>query len=324
MSNTDKIKWNITLQRLQKFMGAMNYVMCCNQETEREKCLASLLEKSLIDKNIYKYIKEVYSVQCDIKFSLDKVKSNKEFGKFGTSQPINISTNNKVNNTKPYKKITLLDIDTIFDRAEREYKIQRVIDLADVSKFANYRATLDQLERFVPGAILKYIQEYGYEDICDFFVELIEDDTYGYKIVFTRASNHIEEHRVKVIDFFALVSIKPSDKVVRMIMDDIKEGYYEVKIMNKRYSNAAECQRIEQQKTDELKQYGNEKLYYMFKVVFGLKDILGSVYEYMRVSNRRCPQGIADNTDITGRVHRTSGGLGVRRDYDHDIDRFKF
>lgn len=82
MKNTNAVKWDITLVRLDKFTRAMNYMICCKTPQQRRDCLNQLKDSEAIDSTVYNYIAEIYGLKEIPKKKLDDFKTS-EFGRFG-------------------------------------------------------------------------------------------------------------------------------------------------------------------------------------------------------------------------------------------------
>lgn len=63
MQNTDAIKWETTLSRLNMFIGAMNYMQSCRGSKDKVKCLRVLLKSQKINRTVYDYITELYDLK---------------------------------------------------------------------------------------------------------------------------------------------------------------------------------------------------------------------------------------------------------------------
>ena len=92
MKNTNAVKWDITIARLDKFTKAMNYMICCKTPQQRRDCLNQLKDSEAIDSTVYNYIAEIYGLKEIPKKKLDDFKTS-EFGRFGQ-----FSTDTKLKN----------------------------------------------------------------------------------------------------------------------------------------------------------------------------------------------------------------------------------
>ena len=92
MKNTNAVKWDITIARLDKFTRAMNYMICCKTPQQRRDCLNQLKDSEAIDSTVYSYIAEIYGLKEIPKKKLDDFKTS-EFGRFGQ-----FSTDTKLKN----------------------------------------------------------------------------------------------------------------------------------------------------------------------------------------------------------------------------------
>lgn len=94
MKNTNAVKWDITIARLDKFTRAMNYMICCKTPQQRRDCLNQLKDSEAIDSTVYSYIAEIYGLKEIPKKKLDDFKTS-EFGRFGQ-----FSANTKLKNNR--------------------------------------------------------------------------------------------------------------------------------------------------------------------------------------------------------------------------------
>ena len=97
MKNTNAVKWDITIARLDKFTRAMNYMICCKTPQQRRDCLNQLKDSEAIDSTVYSYIAEIYGLKEIPKKKLDDFKTS-EFGRFGQ-----FSTDTKLKNNRNSK-----------------------------------------------------------------------------------------------------------------------------------------------------------------------------------------------------------------------------
>lgn len=97
MKNTNAVKWDITIARLDKFTRAMNYMICCKTPQQRRDCLNQLKDSEAIDSTVYNYIAEIYGLKEIPKKKLDDFKTS-EFGRFGQ-----FSTDTKLKNNRDSK-----------------------------------------------------------------------------------------------------------------------------------------------------------------------------------------------------------------------------
>lgn len=97
MKNTNAVKWDITIARLDKFTRAMNYMICCKTPQQRRDCLNQLKDSEAIDSTVYNYIAEIYGLKEIPKKKLDDFKTS-EFGRFGQ-----FSTDTKLKNNRSSK-----------------------------------------------------------------------------------------------------------------------------------------------------------------------------------------------------------------------------
>lgn len=99
MKNTNAVKWDITIARLDKFTKAMNYMICCKTHQQRRDCLNQLKDSEAIDSTVYNYIAEIYGLKEIPKKKLDDFKTS-EFGRFGQ-----FSTDTKLKNDRNSKYV---------------------------------------------------------------------------------------------------------------------------------------------------------------------------------------------------------------------------
>lgn len=134
MQNTENVKWSITMPRLQKFIEAMNYMISCDVDNQRARCLLKLMQAGKVDNTLADLIDEMYDGKLLGKnFNLESIKSNK-FGTFGL-----IGNNNKKTN---YKKPVNIDKGIAIDIVLQS-KLAAVKSSKDVlSEIAN---TLDSI-----------------------------------------------------------------------------------------------------------------------------------------------------------------------------------
>lgn len=139
MKNTNAVKWDITIARLDKFTRAMNYMICCKTPQQRRDCLNQLKDSEAIDSTVYSYIAEIYGLKEIPKKKLDDFKTS-EFGRFGQ-----FSTDTKIKNNRKSKydaeaeddkKIKLTDSETVIrqkidSNSKAKKPIKKVADTAD-------------------------------------------------------------------------------------------------------------------------------------------------------------------------------------------------
>lgn len=87
MRNTDHLKWDISLNRLERFVKAMNYIICCKDNEARCQCLDQMLSNKVIDKAVYDYVAEIYDIRKKSETSYESFK-NSNYGSFGTMSEI--------------------------------------------------------------------------------------------------------------------------------------------------------------------------------------------------------------------------------------------
>lgn len=116
MKNTNAVKWDITIARLDKFTKAMNYMICCKTPQQRRDCLNQLKDSEAIDSAVYNYIAEIYGLKEIPKKKLDDFKTS-EFGRFGQFSTDTKLKNNRISKyveeAEDYKKIKLNDSEAV-------------------------------------------------------------------------------------------------------------------------------------------------------------------------------------------------------------------
>lgn len=116
MKNTNAVKWDITIVRLDKFTRAMNYMICCKTPQQRRECLNQLKDSEAIDSTVYNYIAEIYGLKEIPKKKLDDFKTSEfgRFGQFSTDTKLKNSRNSKyVEEAEDDKKIKLNDSEAV-------------------------------------------------------------------------------------------------------------------------------------------------------------------------------------------------------------------
>lgn len=83
MQNTDAIKWDATLDRLDMFISAMNYIEAYKTKKDKVKCLRYLLKNQKINRAVYDYVTEVHNLKAaerNLRFEdmpVDDIEDNK-------------------------------------------------------------------------------------------------------------------------------------------------------------------------------------------------------------------------------------------------------
>lgn len=116
MKNTNAVKWDITIVRLDKFIRAMNYMICCKTPQQRRDCLNQLKDSEAIDSTVYSYIAEIYGFKEIPKKKLDDFKTSEfgRFGQFSTDAKLKNNRNSKyVAEAEDDKKIKLTDSEAV-------------------------------------------------------------------------------------------------------------------------------------------------------------------------------------------------------------------
>lgn len=108
MKNTNSLKWEISLNRLKIFTDAMNYMICCKDESSRCECLEQLMNSEKIDDTVYKYIAELYNIHKNSRHRPEDFK-NSNYGKFGTMQRTSQSVQKTENSCNECKEQKVLD-----------------------------------------------------------------------------------------------------------------------------------------------------------------------------------------------------------------------
>ena len=121
MKNTNAVKWDITIVRLDKFTRAMNYMICCKTPQQRRDCLNQLKDSEAIDSTVYSYIAEIYGLKEIPKKKLDDFKTS-EFGRFGQ-----FSTDTKLKNNRNSKYAAEADDDKKIKFTDSEAVIKEKI-----------------------------------------------------------------------------------------------------------------------------------------------------------------------------------------------------
>ena len=121
MKNTNAVKWDITIVRLDKFTRAMNYMICCKTPQQRRDCLNQLKDSEAIDSTVYNYIAEIYGLKEIPKKKLDDFKTS-EFGRFGQ-----FSTDTKLKNNRNSKYAAEADDDKKIKFTDSEAVIKEKI-----------------------------------------------------------------------------------------------------------------------------------------------------------------------------------------------------
>lgn len=121
MKNTNAVKWDITIARLDKFTRAMNYMICCKTPQQRRDCLNQLKDSEAIDSTVYNYIAEIYGLKEIPKKKLDDFKTS-EFGRFGQ-----FSTDTKLKNNRKSKYVAEAEDDKKIKFTDSEAVIREKI-----------------------------------------------------------------------------------------------------------------------------------------------------------------------------------------------------
>lgn len=122
MKNTNAVKWDITIARLDKFTRAMNYMICCKTPQQRRDCLNQLKDSEAIDSTVYSYIAEIYGLKEIPKKKLDDFKTS-EFGRFGQ-----FSADTKLKNNRISKYVEEAEDDKKIKLTNSEAVIREKID----------------------------------------------------------------------------------------------------------------------------------------------------------------------------------------------------
>lgn len=136
MKNTNAVKWDITIARLDKFTGAMNYMICCKTPQQRRDCLNQLKDSEAIDSTVYSYIAEIYGLKEIPKKKLDDFKTS-EFGRFGQFSTDTKLKNNRSSNyaaeAEDDKKVKFTDSEAVIkekirNNTKNNKPIKKVVD----------------------------------------------------------------------------------------------------------------------------------------------------------------------------------------------------
>lgn len=135
MKNTNIVKWEITLTRLNSFIEAMNYMICCS-DSQRQDCLNKLYEAGKINNTVRNYIIELYGLSLgDIKTTLESYK-NSSYGTFAKeSNTVRDKTKSNLRNLAT--KNTLLD-----------QLVNKYIDRYNISNFSSFYCTTEHTKAF--------------------------------------------------------------------------------------------------------------------------------------------------------------------------------
>ena len=176
MKNTNAVKWDITVVRLDKFTRAMNYMICCKTSQQRRDCLNQLKDSEAIDSTVYNYIAEIYGLKEIPKKKLDDFKTS-EFGRFGQ-----FSADTKLKNNRNSKYVA---------EAEDDKKIKSA-DSAEVirEKIHNNNKNNEPIKKVVNSTNSADKQCYV-EDLAQDFID---------RRLHTRANDPIELIRRSGID----------------------------------------------------------------------------------------------------------------------------
>lgn len=154
MRNTDVVKWGITLTRLNSFIGAMNYMICCS-ESQRQDCLRKLIEAGKINNTVRDYIVELYGLNLsDSKPTLDSYKNSS----YGTFAKESNTAKNKSNLRNINNRNNLLD--QLIDRYIAQYKINEFYSFYHDAKYA------EAFDRFSED-VVNLIKDNPLEDTID-------------------------------------------------------------------------------------------------------------------------------------------------------------
>lgn len=157
MRNTNIVKWGITLTRLDNFIKAMNYMICCS-ESQRQDCLNKLYESGRIDNTVRDYIIELYGLNLsDSKPTLDSYK-NSNYGTFAKVQStVRNKTKNDIRN--------MVTRNTLLDQLIHKY-----IDTYNISEFSSFYSNV------------KYNKEFNQfsEDVANLIKDKPLNDTVDY------------------------------------------------------------------------------------------------------------------------------------------------
>lgn len=79
MQNTDAIKWEATISRLNSFTETMRQMECCKTDENRLKCLKCLLRDERISRTVYNLVMEIYKLdrlEGRVKFKIQQFKAD--------------------------------------------------------------------------------------------------------------------------------------------------------------------------------------------------------------------------------------------------------
>lgn len=143
MKNTNAVKWDITIVRLDKFTRAMNYMICCKTPQQRRECLNQLKDSEAIDSTVYSYIAEIYGLKEIPKKKLDDFKTSEfgRFGQFSTDTKLKNNINSKyVAEAEDDKKIKFTNSEAVIrekidNNSKAKKPIKKVADNADGQRY---------------------------------------------------------------------------------------------------------------------------------------------------------------------------------------------
>lgn len=137
ISNTQAIKWDIQLSRLGRFVNAMNYMVCCENDQQRKRCADQMLYDQTITRTEYDLIAELYGLSWKLDgFDYKGVKTSK-FGSFGyvpkestdkpDNKPSKVSKASKPRNTTKARATSVNDTKVIASRAVETVGVNKIL-----------------------------------------------------------------------------------------------------------------------------------------------------------------------------------------------------
>lgn len=283
MQNTNVVKWNITLTRLDSFIKAMNYMVCCTKEQRRE-CLDKLLESNKVDNTVYRYIAELYRLNlAEPKKTLESYKNSK-FGTFAEIKPKSEELKNVVVDN------------TVLDGLIREYMTKH-----DVPDFQNFYIRSRYRDRF-----FKFSDE---------LFDLIKDTPLE-KIVNTDEIQEVPQQ------LFRVQNIKYSENLMIALITYFSKGVHSTSIQDKviaQTNMAIQFLGLDDEIINLFNQIACTKLYFKFRSnvpiynEFIMLDTLNNMLDKQKLDeklSRNSKSGIYESAmrkKLDALIHATSG-----------------
>ena len=138
IQNTSNVKWSITMPKLQKFIEAMNYMVSCDTDTQRQRCLMQLLRDKKIENTVADLVDELYNNRLfGGNFDINSLKSNK-FGTFGIVNASSQIKKSKNNQTKQHNKKISINTNS------KESLVNILVD-AKIEAISNNRSIINSI-----------------------------------------------------------------------------------------------------------------------------------------------------------------------------------